>query len=162
MKSFKTADLCDEYYDSGEIQLCRPVFQHYGGNASFYGEVHTIQCFEDNSRVREAVFSEGTGKVLVVDAAASTRCAMLGDILAGQAVKNGWSGIIINGLIRDSNDIAPMPIGIRALGTLPLKSNKRDRGTAGVEVAFAGVRFTPGCYIYADEDGILCSTHSLL
>ena len=159
---FKVADLCDEYSATGEIQICQPIFRHYGKNHRFSGVVETVQCFEDNSKVRQAVFSEGKGRVLVVDAAASQRCAMLGDILAGEAVKNHWSGILINGYIRDSADIERMPIGIRALGTFPLKSNKQGMGSRGVEVAFAGVRFVPGCYVYSDEDGTICSSKALL
>ena len=51
--SFKTADLCDEHAD--RIQICDPEFTSFGGRVRFHGPVSTIRCFEDNSRVREAV-----------------------------------------------------------------------------------------------------------
>ena len=44
------------------------------------------------------------------------RCALLGDNLAANAVKNGWSGIIVNGCIRDSEDIATMDLGVKVSG----------------------------------------------
>lgn len=62
-------------------------------------------------------------------------------------------GIIINGCIRDSEDILQMPLGVKALATYPLKSSKRDPGLRDVPVMFAGVAFKPGDWVYADKDG---------
>ena len=45
------------------------------------------KCFEDNSRVKELLATDGTGKVLVVDGGASMRCALMGDLIAESAVK---------------------------------------------------------------------------
>ncbi|MBT7127307.1 MAG: ribonuclease E activity regulator RraA, partial [Candidatus Thioglobus sp.] len=117
--------------------------------------IHTIKCFEDNSLVREVLDTNGQGRVLVVDAGGSKRCAMLGDQLAAKAVKNNWSGVIIYGLIRDSEMINEMPIGVRALGTHPLKSIKKGLGEVGLTLCFSGVNFIPGDYLYADQDGII-------
>ena len=158
--SFKTADLCDEYSDS--VQICEPGFLDYGGRRRFFGQISTIKCFEDNSLVREAVAEPGEGRVLVVDAGGSRRCAMLGDLLAAKAVAKGWAGVLMYGLIRDSADIAQMDLGVKALGTCPLKSVKKGVGERDVAVRFAGVNFTPGAYLYADEDGIVFSEAALL
>lgn len=158
--TFKTADLCDEHAD--DLQICEPLFSGFGGRSRFHGEVSTIKCFEDNSLVREAVAEAGDGRVLVVDAGGSLRCAMLGDMLAAKAVDNGWSGVIMNGLIRDSADIANMDLGVRALGTHPLKSVKKGIGERDVAVKFAGVLFTPGSHVYADEDGVVVSATPLI
>jgi regulator of ribonuclease activity A len=158
--SFKTADLCDEYPDS--LQICETGFSSFGGRARFFGQISTIKCFEDNSLVREAVAEPGEGRVLVVDGGGSRRCAMLGDLLAAKAVAKGWSGVLIYGLIRDSAEIADMDLGVKALGTHPLKSVKKGVGERDVVVHFAGVTFVPGEYLYADEDGIVCSDAALL
>jgi regulator of ribonuclease activity A len=158
--SFKTADLCDEYSDS--LQICEPGFSDFGGRRRFFGQISTIKCYEDNSLVREAVAEPGEGRVLVVDAGGSLRCAMLGDLLAAKAVAKGWSGVLMYGLIRDSADIAQMDLGVKALGTCPLKSVKKGVGERDVVVRFAGVNFSPGSYLYADEDGIVCSDARLL
>jgi regulator of ribonuclease activity A len=159
-QTFKTADLCDEH--GTDLQICEPLFRSFGGEARFYGRVSTVKCFEDNSLVREAVSEPGEGRVLVVDAGGSLRCAMLGDLLAAKAVGNGWSGVVMYGLIRDSADIARMPLGVKALGTHPLKSVKQGVGERDVTVRFAGVSFAPGQHLYADEDGIVCSTRALI
>ena len=158
--SFKTADLCDEYPDS--LQICEPGFASYGGKPRFFGQISTIKCFEDNSLVREAVAEPGEGRVLVVDAGGSKRCAMLGDMLAAKAAAEGWSGVLMYGLIRDSAEIAQMDLGVKALGTCPQKSVKKGVGERDVVVRFGGVTFVPGEYLYADEDGFVCSSTALL
>ena len=149
----KTCDISDEHHPN--VQYLEAGYQSFGGKAVFNGCIQTVKCFEDNSLVREKVFSDGTGCVLVVDAGGSRRCAMLGDMLAAKAVENGWQGVLMFGLIRDSADINQMDIGVKALGTLPLKSVKKGAGEANIELNFSGVRFTPGEYLYADEDGVI-------
>ena len=97
----------------------------------------------------------------MVDGGASMRRGMLGDNLAAMALKNNWSGVIMNGCIRDSEDISRINIGVKALGTMPLKSVKKGAGDRDVAVQFSGVTFTPGHYVYADLDGIVVSPKEL-
>lgn len=158
-KQMKTADLCDDYSD--QLSVVEPGFQHFGGNQMFSGQISTIKCFEDNSKVREQVSTPGNGRVLVVDAGGSRRCAMLGDLLAAKAVDNGWSGIIMYSLIRDSAEIGAMPLGVMALGTHPQKSEKKNQGDIDIPVTFGNVTFIPGEWLYADEDGIVVSKNAL-
>lgn len=157
--SFSTADLCDAHTD--DVQVCEPLFADYGGQRRFHGEIRTLKCFEDNSLVREALATAGDGAVLVVDAGGSRRCAMLGDQLAQLAVNNGWAGVVMYGLIRDSEAISAMPLGVKALGTIPVKSVKRGEGQPQIPVRFAGVSFVPGHWLYADADGIVVSERPL-
>lgn len=159
--TFKTADLLDDNEDKA-LQIVQPGFFSYGANKRFSGQIVTIKIHEDNSLVRELMAEDGNGKVLVVDGGGSTRCALLGDMLAEKGVKNGWSGLIIYGLIRDSADINEMAIGVKALGTFPLKSVKRGVGLRDEVVHFHDVTFTPGHYVYSDEDGIVVSPKPLL
>lgn len=156
----KTTDLCDAH-PSSVIVAQYIGLKHYGGKTSFYGSIHTVKCFEDNSFVRKALEGDGADKVLVVDGGGSARCALLGDMLGELAVKNKWNGILIYGFIRDSAAMAKLPVGVLALGTLPLKSNKRNEGQENIAVTFAGVTFTPGEFLYADEDGVITSKQPL-
>jgi regulator of ribonuclease activity A len=159
MDEFKTADLCDHYGD--EVQVVEEDFIDLGGIAAFNGQVVTIKAFEDNSLVAETLNEPGEGKVLVVDGGGSMRRAMLGDNLAARAVKNGWSGIVIYGCIRDAADIGEMELGVKALGTHPRKTDKKGAGEKNVPVRFGGVTFTPGIWLYADEDGVIVSQKAL-
>lgn len=160
MLDFKLADLCDAH--SGSVRVAAPVFGDFGGIKTFGGPVSTVKCFEDNSLVTAALTQPGAGKVLVIDGGGSNRCALLGDKLAAAAVENTWSGIIVYGCLRDSSDIAQMQIGLKALATCPVKSEKNGIGEHGVPVCFAGITFVPGEYVYADADGIAVSSACLV
>lgn len=156
---FKTADLCDDHSDS--LRIAQPLFQDYGKNISFSGPISTVKCHEDNTLVRAQLEKPGEGRVLVVDGGGSTRCAMVGDLLAQLGADNGWSGIIVYGCIRDSGVIATISIGVKALATMPLKSVKKGVGEVDINVHFADVDFIPGEYVYADEDGVIISSQAL-
>jgi regulator of ribonuclease activity A len=149
----KTADLYDIHEE--QLQICSPVFRHFGGRHDFHGAIATLKCFEDNSLVRDQLSQPGEGRVLVVDAGGSLRCAMLGDQLAQLAVDNRWAGVVMFGCIRDALEISGMPLGVLALATHPRKSIKKGAGEVGGEVEFAGVKFRPGEWLYADEDGVV-------
>jgi regulator of ribonuclease activity A len=158
--TFKTADLCDDFSDT--LQIVTPMFQSFGGNKRFSGKIQTVKVFEDNVFVREMLSEKASGDVLVVDGGGSLRCALLGDMLAEIGYNNGWSGVVVYGCIRDSADINDMPIGVRAIQTNPLKSIKNGWGDKNIPVTFAGATFSPGEFLYADEDGIILSEQTLI
>ena len=148
-----TCDISDQLHP--DVQYLEPVYKSYGGKTSFSGRIVTVKCYEDNSLVEEALKSNGKNSILVVDAGGSMNCAMLGDKRATDAIKNEWEGILVHGLIRDSATIKGMKIGILALGVCPLKSIKKGAGDSNLIVNFSGITFTPGEYLYADEDGVI-------
>jgi regulator of ribonuclease activity A len=152
-------DICDEFPDA--ISVLEPLFSDYGKSRRFCGEIVTIKCFEDNSLVRDLVRTPGKGRVIVVDGGGSLRHALLGDLLAAAAVENGWSGLVINGCVRDVEILETLPLGIRALNCHPLKTEKRGEGQLNVAVSFAGVRFRPGQFLYADPNGIIIANQDL-
>lgn len=148
-----TSDLYDEHRD--RARTCETQLRDFGGVRSFSGEISTVRCFEDNVLLKRQVSTAGGGRVLVVDAGASLRCALVGDNIAGIALANGWSGIVLNGCVRDTAALAELQIGIKALGTNPRPSNKEALGETDVPVTFGGCEFRPGDELYADEDGVL-------
>jgi len=153
MTDFATADLCDAH--EGRIAALEPVFAQFGGLSRFCGQVQTVKAFEDNVLVKAELAKPGAGRVLVVDAGGSLRCAMVGDVLAQMAVDNGWAGILVYGAIRDSAAIGGMALGVLALGTHPMKSVKKGAGDVGIAVTFAGQTIRPGAWLYADDDGVV-------
>jgi regulator of ribonuclease activity A len=154
-----TADLCDEF--AADIQVADPILHIYGGRRHFGGQVVTLRVFEDNSLVRSGLEEPGLGRVLVVDGGASLRCALFGGNIASLASDNGWSGVVINGCIRDRTEVDATHIVVRALNTCPRKSRKQGLGDKDVDLYFAGVDVSPGDYLYADEDGIIVSGRDL-
>ncbi|RBY88047.1 ribonuclease [Blastococcus sp. TBT05-19] len=148
-----TTDVSD---DHPEAQVCDPVFQIFGGAPAFSGRIATVKVFEDNTLVKEAVESPGEGRVLVVDGGGSLRCGLVGGNLAVSAATNGWAGIVVNGCIRDADELAQQPVGVRALAAMPRKSKRGlHSGQAGIPVVFAGVVFRDGEWLCADRDGIV-------
>lgn len=148
-----TCDLSDKHGENARIPAA--VFRDFGARKAFSGTAVTVKCFEDNSRVKELLATPGEGRVLVVDGGGSTRCALLGDMIAGDAVKNGWAGILVFGCVRDTAVLAGLDIGIKALASNPRRSTRRGEGTAHVAVDLAGVRVEDGDLVAADADGIV-------
>lgn len=154
-----TADLVDAHAD--KVRSCSVQFRQFGGRARFFGRVRTIKTFEDNALIKQILAAPGDGAVLVVDGHASLRCALVGDLIGASAAQNGWAGLVIYGVVRDSVALAGLELGIKALGTNPCKSAKQGTGVLDVPVSFGGVEFRPGEWLYSDEDGILLSERAL-
>ena len=147
-----TTDLSDSH---PEARILAPLFREFGGRAAFAGPAFTLRVFENNPLVRRELETPGEGRVLVIDGGGSLNCALVGGMLAGFAVRNGWAGIVLNGCVRDVAELRSLPIGIRALAAHPRRSGKAPLGEAGVPLSFAGVTIHPGDLIHADEDGVL-------
>ncbi|MDQ1204949.1 ribonuclease E activity regulator RraA [Microbacterium sp. SORGH_AS_0862] len=148
-----TADVYDErgeQLDSLALQL-----RDLGGRRAFDGPVRTVRCHRDNALVKSLLQTPGDGAVLVVHGGGSLESALVGDIIAGAAVDNGWAGIIVFGAVRDAAVLETLPLGVKALGTNPRKSAKDGVGEVDVAVEIAGVVFTPGHHVWADADGVL-------
>jgi regulator of ribonuclease activity A len=161
---FATTDLCDAHadlLDDGRLAVLPPGFRLFGQRVKFAGPAATLEVFEDNALVRSALESPGGGRVLVVDGGASMRRALVGGQLALLAQDNGWSGIVVNGCVRDSDEINSCEIGVRALATHPQRSAKAGAGAVDVGILIGGVKIRPGDWIYADADGILVAQQQL-
>ncbi len=157
--AYSVPDICDDFIE--EISVLEPRFTDFGGKVKFSGEIATIKCFEDNSLVRDAVRSPGQGRVLVVDGGGSLRHALLGDLLAAAAAENGWQGLLINGCVRDVEILETSDLGVKALNSHPVKTDKRGEGQRDINVSFAGATIRPGHYFYADANGIVVAARNL-
>jgi len=170
--TFATCDFCDAHKNDSpeQFRVLPPVFRDFGGVRQFCGPVVTVKCFEDNSSVKAAVDSVGyldtpagrVGQVLVVDGGGSLRRALLGGNLAAAAARNGWAGVVIDGCVRDVAELSAQPLGIRALASMPLPTEKRHAGLSNLAVQIQGVWVRPGDWLYADADGMVVSSSQLL
>ena len=148
-----TADLVDEI--GPDVRSCDLQFGQYGGRSQFAGPIATVRCFQDNALLKSVLSEPGDGGVLVIDGDGSLHSALVGDLIAGLGVENGWVGLIINGAVRDVATLRKLELGIKALGTNPRKSTKTGDGQRDVAVEFGGVVFVPGEIAYSDDDGIV-------
>ncbi len=160
MGLISTPDLCDEFPD--EVRVLDPILRNFGGRQQFGGEIVTIKCFEDNSIVKALAGEPGAGRVMVVDGGGSRRRALLGDMIAANAVRNNWAGFVIYGSVRDVDALAQLEIGVQAMGSIPIKTDKRGIGDSNVALTFGGVTFKPGEYVYADNNGVICAPRALV
>jgi regulator of ribonuclease activity A len=158
--SFATADLYDEYAE--KLQSCESPLRIYGGKPRFFGRIVTVKCHEDNALLKSILGESGDGQVLVIDGGASLRTALVGDVIAELARGNGWSGLIVNGAIRDVQAIGRLDLGLKALGSNPRKSTKTGAGQKNVPVTFGNVTFQPDHWVYCDEDGLVVAETRLL
>ncbi|MEB3754185.1 ribonuclease E activity regulator RraA [Acinetobacter sp. MD2(2019)] len=166
MVAFITCDLLDDNPNEAiaviPSDLDGKFFKSYGKVKTFFGEIVTVKCFEDNSRVKEILATDGTGKVLLVDGGASMNCALMGDMIAESAVQHGWNGVIIYGCVRDVDILATLNLGIFALAATPKKSLRQGVGDVGVDIHLGGIQIKSGQYVYADNNGILIAARNLL
>lgn len=154
-----TADFCDSYPE--KVSVLSPEFFNFGGASMCQGEVVTIQLNRNNSDLITLLRDEdGKGKVVVVDAQ-QEYYAIVGEMLMQFAQKNGYAGIIVNGYIRDTQQIKDIPVALFALGTCPRKSIPVTQGRRDVPVSFGGVEFKPADYVYGDTDGVIVTSEPL-
>lgn len=151
-----TADLVDDI--GPDVRSCDLQLRQFGGRPEFAGRVTTVRCFHDNALLKSVLSEPGDGVVLVIDGDGSLHTALVGDVIAALGRDNGWSGLIVNGAVRDASTLRTLGIGIKALGTNPRKSTKTGTGERDVPVEFGGVTFTPGDVAYSDDDGIVVVT----
>lgn len=155
--STSTCDLCDVHKNdsSGSFRVLPPVFRDYGKRIRFAGPISTVKCFEDNTAVKAALEEPGLGRVLVVDGGGSLRRALVGGNIAASAAKNGWAGVVIDGCVRDSAELAESDVGIRALALVPLPTDRKNQGLRDGVLLIQGITVRPGEWLVADEDGIV-------
>lgn len=153
-----TADLIDAH---GTLPSCDAQLRSFGRSPRFHGVIRTVRCHHDNALIKRVLSEPGGGQVLVVDGGGSLHCALVGDVLAGSGLANGWAGLVIHGAIRDSAAIGQLELGVKALGTNPRRSAKTGAGEVDIPVTFGGVDFAPGHHLYSDEDGIVVSPTAL-
>lgn len=154
--TFSTADLYDEHGEN--LQVCETQFRQYGGRHAFEGLITTVRCFQDNALLKSILGTPGDGRVFVIDGGGSLHAALSGDLIAQLGVDNKWAGLIINGAVRDTDLLARMDIGVKALGSVPRKSGKTGAGQRDIDIALGGATFRPGDHLWSDDDGVVTLT----
>ena len=155
---FSTPDLSDKNDDARVIEVS---FNHYGNVKCFYGQIETAVCPNDNSYVKEILEEDGKNRLLFVDGFMSMKCALLGDMLAAKAIDNNWSGIVINGCVRDVEVLSSLSIGIMAIASSPKRSEKKGQGSRSETLNFGNTSINRNDWAYCDQNGILISTKEL-
>ncbi|WP_296575592.1 RraA family protein [Phreatobacter sp.] len=109
----------------------------------------------DNLLVHKAIDMAGPGDVVVVEAGGVLTNAIIGEIMATIALKNGVAGIVIDGAIRDSDAIAAMSLPIFAAGVTHRGPYKDGPGEINTGAVIGGQHVAPGDLVVGDTDGVL-------
>jgi 4-hydroxy-4-methyl-2-oxoglutarate aldolase len=119
------------------------------------GPALTVDSFPaDNSTVHFAMTLCKKGDVLVVNGHGMLG-VMFGSQMCFQCKVAGVSGIIVDGAIRDSEEIRKMNFPCFTKYISPLGSNKATVGSINIPIQCGGVIVTPGDLILGDDDGVV-------
>ncbi|MFK8021346.1 MAG: hypothetical protein AB8B86_16410 [Pseudomonadales bacterium] len=158
--SFFTADICDEYSD--RVHVLDAGYRNYGGGDKCQGEVVTLKLDRNNSDLITLLRDvDGSGKVVVVDVD-QEYFAVVGENLMKFAHASNYTGIIVNGYIRDTFQIKDIPVALFALGTCPRKYIPVTEGELHAASSFGGIDWKSGLYLYADTDGVIVSEQKIV
>lgn len=126
----------------------------FSGSGTVAGPAVTADCAEGSLlAVFAALEHAEPGDVLCMTAPGLT--AYLGDLLAAEILNRGLVAVVVDGLIRDSDTLARLPISIFARGVTPAAHRGSDPGRSMVPIQVGGVEVNPGDWIVADSDGIV-------
>lgn len=122
-------------------RLCAPAF--------------TCRCQPgDNLALHAALVRAPAGAVLVCDAGGDLDFGFFGELMATDAGNRGLTGLVIDGGVRDVDDIERLGFPVFARGTAPAQAGKRQIATVGDAIEIAGVPISPGDQVIADSDAI--------
>ena len=136
-------------------------FNCFSNKKSFFGKLVTVDCPDDNSLVREILSTDGNKSVLFINGNNSKNVALLGDNLALLGKQNNWSGVIVNGCVRDVEILESLDFGVYARGLCPKKSKKDGKGKLNCIFEINKIEIKPNYWVYADENGIVISEYEI-
>lgn len=121
------------------------------------GPALTVKCRPgDNLMIHKALTMAEPGDVIVVDAGGDLSNALFGEIMVATAVKLGVAGVVLNGAVRDSQEIGQGEFPLYAAGVTHRGPYKDGPGEINVPIAIDGMVIHPGDLIVGDADGLLC------
>jgi RraA family protein len=121
------------------------------------GPALTVKCRPgDNLMIHKALTMAQPGDVIVVDAGGDLTNALFGEIMTATAVARGVAGIVLNGAVRDSEEIGEGTFPLYAAGVTHRGPYKDGPGEINVPIAIDGMVIEPGDMMVGDADGLLC------
>ncbi len=171
LRDVSTATLCTQLFKRGfrnvYLQGVSRLTKPSGGNlvgAAFTvrniparEDIDQLSAFENPEHPqRKAIESVPPGHVLVIDTRGETRVASGGQILTTRLKVRGAAGLVSDGPVRDSGEIAKMDFPVFcAGGSAPLNLIHHHAIDLNVPIGCGGVAVYPGDVIVGDEEGVV-------
>jgi 4-hydroxy-4-methyl-2-oxoglutarate aldolase len=148
-----TGNVCDANGKTGSMDYrIKPI----DPKSKLAGPAFTVPCVPgDNLAIHEAIYQAPPGSVLVIDARSYTRAGPIGEIVVTACMKQGIAGIVIDGTIRDANDIEALGFPFFCSGLNPGGTLKNVVTSLNTPVVCGGVEVNPGDIIVGDRDGVV-------
>lgn len=119
------------------------------------GHAFTCRCDpNDNLTLHAALKLAKPGDVLVCDGGGFTEQGMFGDVMASCAVGLGLAGLLIDGGVRDSSNIAEIGFPVFTRSVCIKGAVKETLGQLQIPVVVGGVSVSPGDLVIGDDDGV--------
>lgn len=108
----------------------------------------------DNFPIHVAIYQGKPGYVLMVAGGGYEKRAYMGDLMAGAAHAVGFTGIVVDGCVRDKVGLAELGLPIFARGFMQRSPVKQNPGRINGVVNCGGVQVSPGDLVFGDYDGV--------
>jgi 3-hexulose-6-phosphate synthase/6-phospho-3-hexuloisomerase len=133
---------------SGIVSIC--------GNVKMVGRAVTVQTFPgDWAKPVEAIDIARKNEVIVINNDGATHIAPWGELATLSCVKKGISGVVIDGAVRDVDDIRIMKFPLFAKAVVPNAGEPKGFGEINAEIQCGGQYVRPGDWIVGDESGVV-------
>lgn len=144
------------YQANGQRDALDPAIKPLDPKSRIAGRVVTVALEPaDNWFIHVALLEAGEGDILVVDAKGYTQAGPWGDVLTLAAQERGLAGLVIDGAVRDSQEIVASGFPVFTRGVCIRKTTKVQQGRVNVPVTVGGVLIHPGDILVGDADGLV-------
>jgi 3-hexulose-6-phosphate synthase/6-phospho-3-hexuloisomerase len=145
------ANLSDAVHRGGVLQGIRPLFP----GVRLLGRAVTVRTYPgDWAKPVQAIDVAGSGEVVVIDAG-GVGPAVWGELASHSAQRKGLAGVVIDGAVRDSDDIVGLGFPTFSRLVMPNAGEPKGFGEIGVPVKVGNVRVEPGDWLLGDGDGVV-------
>lgn len=150
-KKVSAANISDAMHRTGEMHEIKPLFP----GIKIIGKAVTVRTYPgDWAKPVEAIDAAEKGDVIVVDAG-GTGPAVWGELATQSCIQKGVSGVVIDGAVRDTEDIKKLKFPIFSKSLTPTAGEPKGFGEINVPVKCGGMKVNPGDWIVGDDDGIV-------
>jgi RraA family protein len=147
---------------SNRLQAFAAGYVQYGGRKKFAGPALTVRVRPgDNLFLHKAIDLAQPGDVIVVDAGGALNTAIVGAMMSNYAKSRGVEAMIIDGAIRDVEELAALDFAVVGRGATPNGPFKTGPGEIGYPISCGGLSIAPGDLLIGDQDGVLVLPRSV-
>jgi 3-hexulose-6-phosphate synthase/6-phospho-3-hexuloisomerase len=155
-RKVSTGNISDALHRTGELRGLKPVWVGTEpGELKFAGPAVTVRTYDgDWSAPVRAIDQARPGEVIVIDACQG-QTAVWGELATNSCISQGVSGVVIDGAVRDIDDIRRLRFPLFARHFTPTAGEAKGFGEINTQIEICGRKIEPGDWIIGDESGVV-------